>query len=200
MSTAASTQQSGEKGCSEQGDQGSDGHSGRATEILCGNGRTPRQPSVHSTDAFCKAEWPGGNLSSVNAIKKVCNKAPWPDHYLFWWISIEPFGLSSKCHGFWKAGSSHHLVKLFSTAKHGECRIMLWGWGDGCLGCGEGTFFIFYLSFIFKLIPDETWKHSRANYRYTPASELSGSQIKLMVYLQTGQWPRRHRQNNARKA
>ena len=37
---ASQTEQSGEKGLGQEGDQEPDGHSDRATEFLCGDGRT----------------------------------------------------------------------------------------------------------------------------------------------------------------
>ena len=61
------TEQWGEKGLGQGGDQEPDGHSDRAPEFLCGDGRTFQKKNhlQHSTNQSFMAEWPDRNHSSV---------------------------------------------------------------------------------------------------------------------------------------
>ena len=60
------TEQSGEKGLGQGGDQEPDGHSDRAPEFLCGDGRTFQKDNHLCNNQAIMVEWPDGNHYSVN--------------------------------------------------------------------------------------------------------------------------------------
>ena len=115
------TQQSGEKGLGQGGDQEPDGHSDRARVILWRWEKLPEgQPSLQfsTNQAFCGRVARGKQLLSKRHLKDpqtMRNKILWSDE-----SKLELFGLNAKGHVWRKPGS-------IPTVKHGGGSIMLWG-------------------------------------------------------------------------
>jgi hypothetical protein len=119
----------GEKGLGQGGDQEPDGHSDRAPEFLCADGRTFQNENSlqHSTNQAFMADWPDGSHSSVKGTRQAAwslpkmhlkdsqtmrNKILWSDE-----TKIELFGLNAKRH-IWRW--QHHVVGMFSAAGTGR--------------------------------------------------------------------------------
>jgi hypothetical protein len=65
------TEHSREKGLGQEGDQEPDGHSDRAPEILCGNGRTFQKDNYFCSSQGFMVEWPDGSHSFFSSFTSV---------------------------------------------------------------------------------------------------------------------------------